>query len=237
MSRLAQLRKSDGFTLTELVIGMALGMIVLLAAFTVADRSFFTNKAIADRQDSLQSGRNMLEQMTRQLRSLVCVNTTNAVTSADDNGIQFYTYLGDPTNASNQLPEWHTLSFSGTTLTEQDYKVTATSPSITTASTPYRTVKLNNVYLATDTDGSSIPFFRYYKYDPNQKGTGAMIKLTTPVVSASDQGLLADIKISFVVRPTGVKTATPQATTYADDVLWRSPDPDNPATVPCAPNS
>jgi Tfp pilus assembly protein PilW len=238
MSRLAQLRKSDGFTLTELVIGMALGMIVLLAAFTVVDRSFFNNKAIADRQDSLQRGRNMLEQMTRQLRSLVCVNTTNAVTAADDNSISFYTYMGDPTNASNQLPEWHSLAFSGSTLTEQDYKVTATSPSITTASTPYRTVKLTNVFLATDpTDGSTIPFFRYYKYDPAQKGTGAMIKLTTPVVSAQDQGLLADIKISFVVRPTGVKTATPQAVTYADDVLWRSPDPDNPATVPCAPNS
>lgn len=237
MSRLASLRKSDGFTLMELVVAMALGMIVLLAAFTVIDRSFFTSKAIADRQDSLQRGRITLEQMTRQLRSMVCVNTTNAVTAADDNSISFYTYLGDPTNAGTQNPEWHSLSFASGTITEQDYKVTSTSPSIVVASSPYRTTKLTNVSLAKDpSSGAQLPLFRYYKYDPAQRGTGALIQLSTPV-SSTDQGVLADIKVSFVVTPIGRSSATPQSTTYADDVLWRSPDPDNPATVPCAPNS
>ena len=237
MSRLGSLHNSRGFTLIELVVGMALAMIVLMAAFTVIDRSFLTNKAINDRQDSLQRGRVVLEQITRQLRSMVCVSTTNAVTAASDSSVSFYTYLGDPTNAAQQNHEWHTITMSGSTITEKDYKVTATSPSITVASSPYRTLNLTNVALATDpSDGSTIPLFRYYKYDPSQKGTGALLKLTTPV-STSDQGLLADIKISFVVRPTGRTTNTPQMTTYADDVLWRSPDPDSPATVPCAPNT
>jgi hypothetical protein len=63
-----------------------------------------------------------------------------------------------------------------------------------------------------------------------------LIQLGTPV-SPSDQGVLADVKLSFVVSPTGRSSVTPQSTTYSDDVLWRSPDPDKPATVPCAPSS
>lgn len=239
MSRLAaKLRRSDGFTLMELVVAMAIGMIVLLAAFNVIDRAFAGNKTISDREDALQRGRATLERMTRQLRSMTCVNTTNAVTTADDNSIAFYTYLGDPTQAGQQNPEWHTLAFAGGTITEQDYKVTSLSPSIVVASSPYRTSKLTNVSLATDpSTGAQIPLFRYYKYDPAQKGTGALIQLGTPV-SSTDQGLLANIKVSFVVTPTGARTTTtPQSTTYADDVLWRSPDPDTPATVPCAPTS
>ncbi len=230
------LRASDGFTLMELVMAMALGMVVLLAAFNVVDRAFFTNKAISDREDSLQRGRSMLEQMTRELSSMVCVGTSNAVTAADTGGISFYTYLGDPTKAATQNPEWHTLSFASGTITEKDYKVTSTDPSIVVASTPYRTATLSNVSLAKDTSGSNISLFQYYKYDPSQTGTGALLKLSTPV-SATDQGVLADIKITFVVTPTGRSSATPQSTTYADDVLWRSPDPDNPATVPCAPTT
>ncbi|HEY2601733.1 MAG TPA: prepilin-type N-terminal cleavage/methylation domain-containing protein [Thermoleophilaceae bacterium] len=237
MSQLAQLRKSDGFTLMELVVAMAIGMVILLAAFTVIDRAFFTNNTIKDREDSLQRGRVVLEQMTRQLRSLVCVNNTNAVTAATDSSMSFYTYLGDPTLAATQLPEWHTLTLAGGTISEQDYKITSTSP-ITVAATPYRTVKLTNATLAKDPDNptQTLPLFRYYKYDPTQQGTGALIQLGTPV-SPSDQGVLADVKLSFVVSPTGRSSVTPQSTTYSDDVLWRSPDPDKPATVPCAPSS
>jgi prepilin-type N-terminal cleavage/methylation domain-containing protein len=61
-----------GFTLIELVVGMAIGMIVLLAAFNVIDRAFINNKAVTDREDALQRGRITLEQMTRQIRSMTC---------------------------------------------------------------------------------------------------------------------------------------------------------------------
>lgn len=227
MSRLAG---SRGFTLIELVVAMSLGIIVLLAAFTVVDRSFFGTKAIADREDALQRGRNALEQFTRQLRSRVCVGNTNSVTYGDDSTVSFYTYMGDPT-AGSLNPEWHTISFSGSTITERDYKITSTSPSIVVASSAYRTMKLTNVAQA-----GSTPVFQYYRYDPSQQGTGALLKLTTPL-SASDQGLVADIKLSYVVRPTGITTTQPQSTTFVDDALWRAPDPDSPATVPCAPSS
>src|SRR5436305_12733381 len=162
MTRPSIIRDSRGFTLMELVIGMALAMIVLLAAFSVIDRAFAGNKSVADREDGLQRGRSTLERMTRQLRSMTCVNTTNAVTAADDSSISFYTYMGDPTSASTQLPEWHTLAMSGSTITEQDYKVTGVSPSIAIASAPYETFKLTNVSLAPDTvNGGNLPLFRY----------------------------------------------------------------------------
>jgi Tfp pilus assembly protein PilW len=72
VSRLPSISDSRGFTLAELVVAMALGMIVLLAAFTVIDRAFTTNKAVSDREDALQRGRIALEQMTRQIRSMTC---------------------------------------------------------------------------------------------------------------------------------------------------------------------
>jgi prepilin-type N-terminal cleavage/methylation domain-containing protein len=237
MNSVPRLSDARGFTLMELVMAMAIGMIVLLAAFLLIDRAFIGNKTISDREDALQRGRNTLEQVTRQLRSQVCVNNTNPITSGQDNSMTFYTYMKDPTSGGSQNPEQHTLSFSGSTLTETDYTLTGTNP-IAVSSTPYRTAKLTNAAQVVDPNTSqNIPIFQYYKFDPTAtSGTGAYVKLTTPL-SSSDQGLVAKITVSFVVRPTGISATDPRSTTFQDDVYWRSADPDNPGTLPCAPTS
>jgi prepilin-type N-terminal cleavage/methylation domain-containing protein len=61
-----------GFTLVEMLVAMSIGVVILLAAFTLLDRSFTTSAQIADRQEGLQRGRQAMELITRQLRSQVC---------------------------------------------------------------------------------------------------------------------------------------------------------------------
>ena len=60
----------------------SIGMIVLLGAFMLLDRSFSASGQVADRADALQRGRQAMELMTRQLRSQVCLGKTTRRWSA-----------------------------------------------------------------------------------------------------------------------------------------------------------
>ena len=230
MTRLANTR---GFSLMELVWAMALGMIVLLAAFVVIERSFKANRTIVDRQDSLQRGRNVLELMTRQLRSQVCLQTnpvTMPLVTAGDNTITFYTYLGDPTLSSvvrdpgtGQIyPEQHTLSWASNTITETDARVTSFSP--LTVASPYRTTTL----LTNVVRPSNNKVFQY------SSGSVDTSQLTSTPLSAADRNSVKEISVGFKVLPTGVTdTSSKQATTFQDKVFWRAIDPVDPNQQPC----
>src|SRR5262249_54800625 len=195
MSRLRS--DSSGFSLIELIWAMVLGMIVLLAAFTVIDRSFAANKTITDREDALQRGRNALEQITRELRSQVCLPTQPAtlpITSGGDQTITFYTYLGDASAATvangqrdagtNQVfPEQHTISYvtgtgqTGNKITESDAKVTSFAP-LTVAAAYRSTILATNVVLPSN------KLFTYYEGSASG-GVLTSTPLTTPL-SAND---------------------------------------------------
>jgi prepilin-type N-terminal cleavage/methylation domain-containing protein len=239
MSRLNPISGQRGFTLTELVVGMALGMIILLAAFTVIDRSFLGNKAIADREDALQRGRNALELITRQLRSQVCVQQSPAlmpITNGADTTMTFFTYLGDPTAATsaqrdpttNQpFPEQHKITYASNKITESDAKVTSISPLV--VASPYKTTTLaTNVILPNG------KLFQYYA-----AGTGSSSVSSTPLtttLSAADEANVVEMAVAFKVLPTGIAvtdTGNKQATTFQDYVFWRAIDPEDPTGQPC----
>src|SRR5436190_8446576 len=137
MLMLDRFSSERGFTLMELVVGMALGMIVLMAAFTVIDRSFINNKAVTDREDALQRGRVTLELMTRQIRSMTCAGQYTPVTKGTDNEVDFYAYMGDPTAGGSTLPQLHKLVYDPTakTISETDYPLTSVTTSPPTVST------------------------------------------------------------------------------------------------------
>jgi prepilin-type N-terminal cleavage/methylation domain-containing protein len=244
MTRLADER---GFSLMELIWAMVLGLIILLAAFTVIDKSFLTNKQVSDREDALQRGRIALEQITRQLRSQVCIQTSPAtlpISSGSDTSITFYTYLGDPTGATvangqrdattdQPFPEQHTISYVAANgsvpskITESDSKVTSFNP-LTVASAYKTNVLATNVYLP------SGKLFQYYA--GSASGGVSTTPLTTPL-SASDASSVVDVAVAYKVLPTGVTaTNSPQATTFQDDVFWRSVSPENTTNQPCDSN-
>jgi hypothetical protein len=216
----------------ELVWAMALGMIVLLAAFTIMDKAFKVNKEVTDREDALQRGRVTLELMTRQLRSQVCLLTTTPsvpVSDGQDQTITFYTYMGDPTGSASLNPEKHTLAYaaaSGSTpakLTETDQPVTSLNP-LTLGTATTKTL-VSNVVL---TNGK---LFQYYP--GNATGGVSSTALTTPL-SAADRARVVQISVTYKVLPTKITDpASPQATTFTDSVFWRGINPENTVDQPC----
>jgi len=237
MARPASVSSQRGFTLIELVVGMALGMIVLMAAFTVIDRAFINNKAVTDREDALQRGRITLELMTRQIRSMTCAGQYTPVVKGTDNEVNFYAYLGDPTSGGSTLPQLHKLVYDPTakTISETDYPVTSvlTSPP-TVSSTPSLPTK---VLLTNVVPVSGVPLFTYYTYDPTAtQGTGSFVALTagSAGLSTADQAKVVKVAISFLTMPTGIKISDPHSTVFQDDVFWRAVDPEAPNAQPCS---
>lgn len=235
--RLLSPASQRGFTLIELVVGMAIGMIVLLAAFNVIDRAFINNKAVTDREDAMQRGRITLEQMTRQIRSMTCAGQYTPVTKGTDNEVDFYAYMGDPTAGGSTLPKLHKLVYDSTakTISETDYPVTSVTTSPPTVST---TASLGpRVLLTNVVPVSGTPVFSYYTYDPNAtQGTGGFVALTagSTGLSTVDQAKVVKVAISFLTRPTGINVSDPHSTTFQDDVFWRAVDPEAPNAQPCA---
>ena len=85
-----------GFALTELIVAMTVGLIVLLAAFLLLDRAHGASNEIADRQDAVQRGRQAMELLTRQIRSQVCLGGfEEPITDGTNNSVTFYADLTD----------------------------------------------------------------------------------------------------------------------------------------------
>jgi prepilin-type N-terminal cleavage/methylation domain-containing protein len=193
-------RLSDerGFTLIELLVAMVIGMVVLMAAFMVLDRTISASGQVADRSEALQRGRQAMELISRQLRSQVCVGNTKPIISASDNSISFYADMSDGTTPIRQ----RTLSYSSTTdiITESFVTGSGTYPSLTFTGAATSAPLLTKVKQIQD--ASLRPIFRYYGY---QTGTtnGTLVQLTSPL-SATDLGRVALIKVgfrTFAVRP------------------------------------
>jgi Tfp pilus assembly protein PilW len=233
---MTRLTNTRGFSLIELVWAMALGIIILLAAFLLIDQAFKSNKIVADRQDALQRGRNALELMTRELRSGVCLQTspvTMPVADAQDQSITFFTYLGDPTSATRDpstgqpYPERHTLTWTPNSagssfgyITETDSKVTSFSP--LTLAAPYRTTRLlSNVVL---------PNSKLFQYSADNIETS---QLPAPL-DAATRSTVAEVSVAYRAYPTGITDLkNQQFTTFQDYVFWRSIDPVDGSDQPC----
>lgn len=206
-----------GMTLVELVVAMSIGVVVLLAAFTVIDRGFQIQKETVDREDAAQRGRLAMDRMVRGLRSQVAVcPAKSAITAATANSVTFTV-----DTSGGVAPKRRTVTFDPTarTLTEYSYNATGTTSPFSFVATPSLTrVLLNNVVA----DGST-PFFTYYK--DSGTGVGANTVMTPPLTT-DDLAAVAMIGIAFANRP-NAKTATDnkRAVTYNDSVFIRNADP------------
>jgi Tfp pilus assembly protein PilW len=217
----AALRREDGFTLVEMLVASLVGIIVMLAAFTLLDMSNGLARTVAERSDSTQRARDAMEQVTRELRSQVCLQPgTAGFTNAQDNSVTFYTFLGDPTVA--YVPERHTITWNPATRSLVDYVFAGTGapPDTTYPTQPTRTATLvSNV----DPVGST-PIFSYYTWTSSGQ-VGPTQRLSTPL-SAADMQRTVLVSIQFKVTPNGNgQTAARQATTIQTDVFSRTADP------------
>ena len=196
----ARLRDQRGFTLTELLVSITIGMIVLMAAWMVLDRTISASGQIADRSEALQRGRQAMELISRQLRSQVCVGNTTPIVSGSDLSVSFYADMTDGTPANPIKQRTLTYNTTTDTINESVASSTGTYPNLTfgTATTTPLLTKVDQIM-----DGTSArPIFRYFGY---QTGTtnGTLVPLQSPL-SATDLKRVAVIKVgfrSFAVRP------------------------------------
>jgi prepilin-type N-terminal cleavage/methylation domain-containing protein len=220
-----RIRPSDerGFTLVEMLVAMSIGVVILLGAFMLLDRSFTSSAQIADRQEGLQRGRQAMEVITRQLRSQVCIGTSSyPVVSGTDTSVTFYGSLSESsTNVTKR-----TLTFSSTgagSITETAVTGTGTYPALTfptPVATDTKTV-LTNVKQVMD-GATARPIFKYYRYKPGAP-VGDLELLGTPLATAN-LGSVALIKVAFrayAVRPIADDNDAAQ---LEDDVYIRISD-------------
>jgi prepilin-type N-terminal cleavage/methylation domain-containing protein len=70
---MTRVRDESGFSLVELVVALAIGTVVLLAAFMLVDASTPLAQRTNDRVDAFQRGRLALDIVGAELRSQVCM--------------------------------------------------------------------------------------------------------------------------------------------------------------------
>jgi prepilin-type N-terminal cleavage/methylation domain-containing protein len=223
-------RLSDerGFSLIELLMAMVIGMLVLMAAFMLFDRTITASGQIADRSEALQRGRLAMDLITRQLRSQVCLGDTAPIVSGSSSSITFYADFSDGTAPLRK----RTLTYDATTntITESVVAGTGTYPALAFTGAATSVPLLTKVAEILDTPTTLRPMFRYYGY---QTGTtnGTLVELTSPL-SSSDLSRVAVIKVgfrSFAVRPVSNDN---NSAVLEDDVYVRVASPGDPTGGP-----
>jgi prepilin-type N-terminal cleavage/methylation domain-containing protein len=229
----ARRRASDesGMTLIEVLVAMVIGMIVLLAAFQLLDRSFTASGQIADREDALQRGRQAMELMTRQLRSQVCVVVPPAtaysppVVSGTDTSVTFYGSLSESATAVTK----RTLTYDSTAPGSITQSVitgvpNTVYPQMSFTGIPVTSTLLTNVAQVQDgTPAVNRPVFKYYRYKAGLP-KGDLELLSTPL-AAADLQRVAVIKVAFRAFAAKPIADDGDSTVLEDDVFIRISDP------------
>lgn len=194
-----------GFTLVELMSTISIGMIILLAAWAIIDRSASAADSVSDRVNTTQRGRIAMEDITGLLRSQVCLpedvsdttldDSKTALISATGNDVTFYTDFG----GENPLPDRRKISYSSGTITETLWRPTGTAPDWVYPASPTRTRKLGTGLAPAQVNGVDQPVFRYYAYNTAQPPE-PNLALTAPL-STLDLSRTVKIDISFASKP------------------------------------
>ncbi len=216
------LRREDGMTLVELLVGAVIGLIVLSSAMLVLDNSIKLARVTDQRVDATQRGREAMETVTRELRSQVCLGSTPALTAAGDSSVTYFVNL----NGIDATPERHELSLVSGELILRRFVPTGTPPALTFPATPTSSrVLLENVQQITGT-----PLFRYYGWTAGTPVVPSTL-MATPLNSAS-LALPVKIAVSFRVNPGSDFRNQRGAAELHDSVFMRAGDPTDTSTGP-----
>ncbi len=235
-----RLRSEAGFTLVELLAGMAISMVILLAAFELLDSSVRLTHRTEQRVGATQRGRQAMDTMTRALRSQVCLAKAQPIVEAKWSGsVQSLTFYSDFSDASGATPpQRRVLAYdrAAGTITESVFIGTISGTTVSYTTPPRVTQLLQDVAPNPDVavDGSgNRPVFRFYKFDTAPKPTWSG-PLALPL-SAADRVAVTKISIAFGVRREKGPTSEAPLSVQEDDVFVRAADPNltNP-TPTCA---
>ncbi|MDA0181428.1 prepilin-type N-terminal cleavage/methylation domain-containing protein [Solirubrobacter phytolaccae] len=244
---MTRLRSERGFTLPELLVTMAIAMIVSLATFTLIEVVMKRSGEVGVRVETTATARTAMDQITRQLRSQVCVKTNTSsdarsLVAASPTSLSVYTDFTNEAlvNGALPAPDRRQIAWAGNVFTESLTKGTRnkTTNVVDYGSAAPSVVRpfLQNVAATEFAGGDKTKpiFFRYYKFPEPVNGASTVPPNTTASVeiaananrALTEAELLsvARISVSFTVLPRKGGPAT-AATTLKNDVYVRTADP------------
>jgi hypothetical protein len=224
-------QRQEGFTLVELLVASAVGMMIVLAALAILDLGIKQAGKVVDRSDSVQRARVAMYTIATQLRSQVCLDqSTPPIAAASPYSVSFYTF----TSAGKVTPELHTISLNANaqSIVEQDWTGNPPNPN----NPPARTKTL--LTSVTAPPGTNAPIFTYYGFLQAADGSVTWDRALPSTLGAADLGNVARVAISFTAlaspRGTTPAPASAPSTTLTEDVLSRMADPNDPSNGPTA---
>ena len=228
---MSRVRRPDGFTLVEMLVATMVLSVVVVAAVTMIQVVMRQGRGVIERTDSAQRGRLVLDQITREIRSQVCLNeTTKGLIAASPTELTFYADLGDGV----QLPRKRVVRYDAATrqIVELVYVPTA-SGAYGTNPTTTRTL-LQNVVPGVDESKpgpppTALPFFAYYAYPDPLPAAPQPDAPLTGTLGAASLARVARVDVAFGVRPAAARDDQ-FVTPLQDAVVLRNADPN--ATKP-----
>jgi Tfp pilus assembly protein PilW len=233
------MRDESGTTMVEMLVGLAMGMIVITGLTLVVIVTMHASARVSARVEATQDGRVVLSNITEQLHS-ACVYPKIAPIKGGSSGETFastpnklaFVHAGSSQGqAVAPTPVLSVISLTGTTLSQSDYAVSGgTAPNWTFSTTASETRQLM-------TKVAPIPgrtsIFTYYSYL-----NGGLSELSaSPTLSATNAGKTIEVRVALNTSP----RATPVAdqgndASIQDSAVLRLTPPsfnENATALPC----
>jgi type II secretory pathway pseudopilin PulG len=229
------MRSERGFTLTELLVTILSVLVVLSAILMITTVALHDQDRIAERVGVNQRVRPVMTRLIDELHS-ACVailptqsqsqGTSLAPVLAGSTATSI-TFLSKAGSDTDLRPDKHTVTLSGTTLTETTWPGTGgTPPNWTFGSPQYRTLLAD----VSAPPGGAV--FKYYKYS----GTQLTQIPVPPTLTATDSSLTVKVDVSFVHSPPGrISQIDPNSPLIlSDSASFRLESPNNTGiNLPC----
>jgi type II secretory pathway pseudopilin PulG len=176
--------EQSGFTLVELVVAMAMGIVVMFALSSIMIAMLHQTQRTFTRVDATRQARVALANIDNALHS-ACVDGTPPIQAGSTGStLTFLSYTG---NAVPAQPTWNELIFSGGTLTDYRYN-TVPNPAYASTGAPPAWLRgsaltpgpASVTWLSNVSPQSGFPIFRYFKYTRAATDAGGNTYYTIP---------------------------------------------------------
>jgi prepilin-type N-terminal cleavage/methylation domain-containing protein len=200
--RAQRLAAADGFTLIEMLVSLAAGVILMFATLGAFDVSARQSAAAGDRVEATQNGRTTMERLLQELNSS-CVWSTAAPVQAGSDGSHIW-FLTAYSSTPLPNPVLHQVWLApGGVLDDASYTlVNPSTPPGNWTSSAFNGTPTSSRLLAKGISyiSGTGAMFQYYQYLNGQLALDSAHRLSTPLDTTSAP-LVGAVTISYAAAP------------------------------------